>query len=79
MFHFVISVTKYPGRQNFAINAAEAQLAGSVSADGELTPTGNSLELVDKIFTCLFAFELVINAYAHWWRPHVQRSCHPTS
>ena len=59
-----------PLPQNFAITAAEAQLASSlVSSDGGPTAVGAQLERVDMFFTLLFTAELVVNAYAHWLRP----------
>jgi hypothetical protein len=58
--------------QNFLVNAAEAQLVSSlVNSDGTPTSTGNNLEDLDTFFTIIFAVELAINAYAHWFRPFV--------
>ena len=54
-------------RQNFVVNAAQAQLNGElVGADGAPTATARRLDLADAAFTFVFAAELSLNAYAHW-------------
>ena len=40
-------------------------------SDGNTTPTGIGLELLDTFFTIIFTVELAINAFAHWFRPFV--------
>ena len=57
-----------PARQNFIINAAQAQLNGQLLRDdGSLTPVGLALDRLDVAFTLLFTAELLVNAYAHWF------------
>ena len=51
--------------QNFIINASESQLG--ISGSGPSTPKGSALELLDKIFTAIFAFDLAVNIFAHWY------------
>jgi voltage-gated sodium channel len=59
-----------PSRQNFAVNAAEAQLVNLLTEDdGSLTTSGRDLEALDEFFTIIFAVELSINAFAYWLRP----------
>ncbi len=55
--------------QNFAVNAAEAQIVEQlVNDDGTSSPLGNQLEQLDTFFTIIFTMELIVNAYAHWFR-----------
>jgi hypothetical protein len=57
------------GAQNFAVNAAEAQIVEQlVNDDGTSSPLGNRLEQLDTFFTIIFTMELLVNAYAHWFR-----------
>jgi hypothetical protein len=51
------------------LSALEAQLGGDVeNDDGSLTEIGRQIDLGNTIITLLFAVELLINLYAHWWR-----------
>ena len=47
------------------MSAVEAQLGDAVVADGSAR---QQLDLGNTIITLLFAVELLINLYAHWWR-----------
>ena len=38
---------------------------------GNITPVGRRLELLDTLFTAVFAAELAVNMYAHWLREFV--------
>ena len=59
--------------QNFAVNAAEAQIISSLTdSDGGETATGVLLERVDTAFTAVFTVELAVNAYGHWCRSSVR-------
>ena len=52
-----------------AMSAVEAQLGGAVeNDDGSLSAAGRQLDLGNTVITLLFAVELLINLYAHWWR-----------
>jgi hypothetical protein len=56
--------------QNFAVNAAEAQLVSLLTEDdGSLTTSGRDLEALDEFFTIIFVVELSINTFAYWLRP----------
>ena len=58
--------------KNFFVNAAESQLSGNlVDQDGSFTKTGQDLEALDTAFTVIFAVELSINAFGHWFKPFV--------
>jgi hypothetical protein len=58
-----------PGAQNFAVNAAEAQIVEALSNDdGSSTQLGDHLEKLDTFFTIVFTLELLINAYANWFQ-----------
>jgi hypothetical protein len=62
-----------PRPQNFVVNAAQAQLNGQlVRPDGSLTDAGRLLDGLDIGFTCVFALELAMNAYAHWLAPFLR-------
>ena len=55
--------------QNFAVNAAQAQLNGQlVAPDGSFTDAGRFLDAADTAFTCVFTLELAMNAYAPFLR-----------
>jgi hypothetical protein len=55
--------------QNFALNAIEAQIIDEMSnEDGTPSETGVRLDYVDTAFTIIFTLELLVNAYAHWFR-----------
>ena len=54
------------------VNAAESQLSGNLLDQNEnLTRTGQDLEAVDTAFTVIFTVELVLNAFAHWFKPFI--------
>ncbi len=54
------------------VNAAESQLSGNLLDQNEnLTRTGRDLEAVDTAFTVIFTVELVLNAFAHWFKPFI--------
>ena len=58
--------------QNFFVNAAESQITDLLTNNnGSLTVIGSDLEKLDEFFTIIFAFELAINAFAHWFRPFI--------
>ena len=60
------------GAQNFVVNVAQAQLNGQLTAsDGTVNSIGQALAALDTLFTCTFAVELLVNAYAHWFYPFV--------
>ena len=50
------------------MSAVEVQLGDAVDADGSAR---QQLDLGNTIITLLFAVELLINLYAHWWREFV--------
>ena len=51
------------------MSAVEAQLGGGVeNDDGSLSEAGRQLDVGNTVITLLFAVELLINLYAHWWR-----------
>ncbi len=52
--------------QNFLANAVEAQIEVS-NEDGSLTPNGKVLEGLDYLFTSMFAIELGLNLFCHWF------------
>jgi hypothetical protein len=55
--------------QNFALNAVEAQIIDEMSnADGSPSDIGIKLDYIDTAFTVVFTIELLINAYAYWFR-----------
>jgi hypothetical protein len=57
------------GTKNFAINAAEAQIFDSLfEEDGSASQTGRDLATLDDFFTIIFAVELSINMFSHWFR-----------
>ena len=59
-------------RQNFIVNAAQAQLNSQLIAnDGSFSSLGRMLDRLDVAFTCVFTVELLINAFAHWFTPFV--------
>ncbi len=50
----------------------QAQLNGQlIAGDGSFTDFGLVLDRMDIFFTCIFTAELLLNAYAHWFRPFV--------
>ncbi len=54
------------------VNAAESQLSGNlVDQDKKSTKTGQDLEALDTAFTVIFAVELAVNAFAHWFKPFI--------
>ena len=58
--------------QNFLVNAAESQVSDLLTnEDGTLTNIGSDLERLDEFFTIIFAVELAINAFGHWFLPFV--------
>jgi hypothetical protein len=60
-------VTSCP--QNFALNAVEAQIVDAMTEeDGSSSDIGTKLDFVDTAFTIVFTLELVVNAYAYWFR-----------
>jgi hypothetical protein len=66
------SPTRPRSLQNFVINAAQAQLNGQLLADnGSLSEVGSLLDRLDVAFTCVFAAELIFNAFAHWFTPFI--------
>ncbi len=65
--------------QNFVVNAAEAQIKERLwTDDGALTLLGEQLEDLDMFFTIVFTAELLVNAYAHWfkWEPFTHDCVH---
>ena len=58
-----------PGRRAILTRGPRAQIADELSnAFGAATPVGRQLELLDMAFTIIFTVELLITAYAHWFR-----------
>ncbi len=58
--------------QNFFVNATESQVSDVLTnEDGSLTDIGANLERLDEFFTIIFAVELSINMFAHWFRPFI--------
>jgi hypothetical protein len=58
--------------KNFFANAAESQYSSKlVDKDANLTNTGRNLEALESAFTIIFAVELAINAFAHWFKPFI--------
>jgi hypothetical protein len=39
--------------------------------DGSLNQTGRILDILDFFFTLIFAFELSLNIFAHWFRTFI--------
>jgi hypothetical protein len=57
------------GAQNFAVNATEAQIVDLMAdAAGGSTQLGDRLEQLDMFFTIVFTMELLVNAYANWFK-----------
>jgi hypothetical protein len=57
-------------RQNFVINAAQAQFMDVIRhEDGSPTDMGVTLDYVDTFFTVAFTVELAMNMFCHWLRP----------
>ena len=55
--------------QNFAANVVQMQLvSGLTNDDGSLNGTGRLLDTLDTFFTIIFAVELALNMFAHWFR-----------
>ncbi len=51
------------------VNAVEAQIIELLwTADGAPTLLEGQLEELDMFFTLIFTAELLINAYAHWFK-----------
>jgi hypothetical protein len=54
--------------QNFVVNATEAQIVELLTdSSGRPTALGDQLEQLDTFFTVVFALEILVNAYAHWF------------
>jgi hypothetical protein len=58
--------------QNFASNVVQMQLNNNLTEeDGSLNQTGLILDSLDFFFTMIFAFELSLNIFAHWFRTFI--------
>ncbi len=58
--------------QNFGSNVVQMQLNNNLAnEDGSLNQTGQILDILDFFFTIIFAFELSLNVFAHWFRQFI--------
>ena len=57
--------------QNFFVHIVESQLSNLTDQNGQPSHIGNVFDAVDKVFTILFAAELMLNALSHWFKPFI--------